>query len=58
MIDGMVMDVVEDICVFDELMFDFFCDCVVSVVGWLLVRIFGMLEVEGIMLLYYFGCVL
>jgi len=55
MIDGMVMDVTEDICTLDETMLDLYCDRVASSAGRLSVKIFGMAERPGCDLAHHLG---
>ncbi|HTI17609.1 MAG TPA: presqualene diphosphate synthase HpnD [Trinickia sp.] len=55
MIDGMAMDVAEDICAPDEAMLDLYCDRVASAAGRLSVRIFGMPEEPGRQLSHHLG---
>lgn len=54
-IDGMEMDVPEDIRAPDLATLDLYCDRVASAVGRLSVRIFGMPEEDGILLAYHLG---
>ena len=54
-IDGMAMDVAEDIVAPDLATFDLYCDRVASAVGRLSVKVFGMDEAPGIELAYHLG---
>jgi len=54
-IDGMAMDVAEDIVAPDLDTFDLYCDRVASAVGRLSVKVFGMDEAPGIELAYHLG---
>jgi presqualene diphosphate synthase len=54
-IDGMAMDVAEDIVGPDLATFDLYCDRVASAVGRLSVKVFGMDAAPGIELAYYLG---
>src|SRR5436309_2334365 len=54
-IDGMEMDVLEDIRVPDEATLDTYCNRVASAVGRLSVRVFGMEEQDGIALAHHLG---
>jgi phytoene synthase len=54
-IDGMEMDVVEDIRAPDFATLDLYCDRVASAVGRLSVRVFGMDEEPGIELAHHLG---
>jgi presqualene diphosphate synthase len=54
-IDGMEMDVLEDICAPDEATLDVYCNRVASAVGRLSVRVFGMGEQDGIALAHHLG---
>ena len=54
-IDGMAMDVAEDIVAPDLNTFDLYCDRVASAVGRLSVKVFGMDEAPGIELAYHLG---
>ncbi|HEX4180060.1 MAG TPA: presqualene diphosphate synthase HpnD [Caulobacteraceae bacterium] len=54
-IDGMAMDVAEDIVGPDLATFDLYCDRVASAVGRLSVKVFGMDEAPGIKLAYHLG---
>jgi presqualene diphosphate synthase len=54
-IDGMEMDVVEDIRAPDFATLDLYCDRVASAVGRLSVRVFGMDEEPGIKLAHHLG---
>ena len=54
-IDGMKMDVVQDIRAPDWATLDLYCDRVASAVGRLSVRIFGVDESNGIQLSYHLG---
>ncbi|MBX9795748.1 presqualene diphosphate synthase HpnD [Sphingomonas sp.] len=54
-IDGMAMDVAEDIRWPDFETLDLYCDRVASAVGRLSVKIFGMTEEEGIPLAHHLG---
>jgi squalene synthase HpnD len=54
-IDGMEMDVVDDIRAPDDATLDTYCNRVASAVGRLSVRVFGMEEQEGIALAHHLG---
>jgi squalene synthase HpnD len=54
-INGMMMDVAEDICAPDWEMLDLYCDRVASAVGRLSVRIFGIDETNGLQLAHHLG---
>jgi phytoene synthase len=54
-IDGMAMDVAEDIVAPDLATFDLYCDRVASAVGRLSVKVFGMEAEPGIELAYHLG---
>ncbi len=54
-IDGMEMDVLDDIRAPDEAMLDLYCDRVASAVGRLSVKVFGMPEEDGIALAHHLG---
>jgi phytoene synthase len=54
-IDGMEMDVLDDIRAPDLATLDLYCDRVASAVGRLSVRVFGMPEDEGIALAHHLG---
>src|SRR5262249_52054855 len=54
-IDGMEMDVPQDIRAPDMATLDLYCDRVASAVGRLSVRVFGMGEEDGIALAYHLG---
>jgi presqualene diphosphate synthase len=54
-IDGMEMDVIEDIRAPDEVTLDVYCNRVASAVGRLSVRVFGMEEQDGIALAHHLG---
>lgn len=54
-IDGMEMDVPADIRAPDAATLDLYCDRVASAVGRLSVRVFGMPEVDGILLAHHLG---
>jgi phytoene synthase len=54
-IDGMAMDVAEDIVGPDLATFDLYCDRVASAVGRLSVKVFGMDPAPGIELAYHLG---
>jgi phytoene synthase len=54
-IDGMAMDVAEDIVGPDLATFDLYCDRVASAVGRLSVKVFGMDEAPGIKLAWHLG---
>ena len=54
-IDGMEMDVVDDIRAPDEATLDAYCNRVASAVGRLSVRVFGMEEQDGIALAHHLG---
>jgi phytoene synthase len=54
-IDGMEMDVVEDIRAPDWAKLDRYCDCVASAVGRLCVKVFGLARAEGVELAHHLG---
>jgi squalene synthase HpnD len=54
-IDGMDMDVAEDICAPDLAMLDLYCDRVASAVGRLAVKVFGMDDGPGFALAHHLG---
>ena len=54
-IDGMVMDVVADVCAPDAATLDLYCDRVASAVGRLAVRVFGLDEETGLALAHHLG---
>jgi len=54
-IDGMAMDVAEDICAPDEATLDLYCERVASAVGRLSIKIFGMEEESGFRLAHHLG---
>ncbi len=54
-IDGMEMDVPQDIRAPDLATLDLYCDRVASAVGRLSVRVFGLAEADGIQLAYHLG---
>jgi squalene synthase HpnD len=54
-IDGMAMDVAEDICAPDEATLDLYCERVASAVGRLSIKIFGMDEEPGFRLAHHLG---
>ena len=54
-IDGMQMDVDEDIVAPDAATLDLYCDRVASAVGRLSVRVFGLPEEKGVALAYHLG---
>ena len=54
-IDGMEMDVKDDIRAPDLATLDLYCDRVASAVGRLSVKIFGMTETEGLLLAHHLG---
>ena len=54
-IDGMEMDVVDDIRAPDEATLDIYCNRVASAVGRLSVRVFGMEEQDGVALAHHLG---
>ena len=54
-IDGMDMDVAEDIRAPDLAALDLYCDCVASAVGRLSVKVFGMDDGPGFALAYHLG---
>jgi phytoene synthase len=54
-IDGMAMDVAEDIVGPDLATFELYCDRVASAVGRLSVKVFGMDQAPGIELAYHLG---
>ena len=55
LIDGMTMDVQEDICAPDLAKLDLYCDRVASAVGRLAIKVFGMGETPGFRLAYHLG---
>jgi phytoene synthase len=55
LIDGMAMDVAEDICGPDLATLDLYCDRVASAVGRLSIKIFGMDEGPGFALAHHLG---
>ena len=54
-VDGMEMDVPQDIRAPDLATLDLYCDRVASAVGRLSVRVFGLAEADGILLAYHLG---
>jgi phytoene synthase len=54
-VDGMEMDVPQDIRAPDLATLDLYCDRVASAVGRLSVRVFGIAEADGILLAYHLG---
>jgi presqualene diphosphate synthase len=54
-IDGMEMDVPQDIRAPDLATLDLYCDRVASAVGRLSVRVFGLPEEDGVLLAYHLG---
>lgn len=54
-IDGMEMDVAEDICAPDMATLDLYCDRVASAVGRLSIKVFGMDEEPGFRLAHHLG---
>ncbi len=54
-IDGMEMDVPQDIRAPDLATLDLYCDRVASAVGRLSVRVFGLAEADGILLAHHLG---
>jgi squalene synthase HpnD len=54
-IDGMEMDVVEEIRAPDWAKLDRYCDCVASAVGRLCVNVFGLARAEGVELAHHLG---
>ncbi|HWE06507.1 MAG TPA: presqualene diphosphate synthase HpnD [Rhizomicrobium sp.] len=54
-IDGMAMDVAEDICAPDAATLDLYCERVASAVGRLSIKIFGMDEEPGFRLAHHLG---
>jgi phytoene synthase len=54
-IDGMAMDVAEDICAPDMSFLDLYCDRVASAVGRLSIKVFGMDEEPGFRLAHHLG---
>jgi squalene synthase HpnD len=54
-VDGMEMDVPQDIRAPDLAMLDLYCDRVASAVGRLSVRVFGLAEDDGIQLAHHLG---
>jgi len=54
-VDGMEMDVPQDIRAPDFAMLDLYCDRVASAVGRLSVRVFGLTEDDGILLAHHLG---
>ena len=54
-IDGMEMDVIEDIRAPDWAKLDRYCDCVASAVGRLCVNVFGLARAEGVELAHHLG---
>jgi phytoene synthase len=54
-IDGMEMDIPQDIRAPDFATLDLYCDRVASAVGRLSVRVFGLPEIDGVQLAYHLG---
>jgi len=54
-VDGMEMDVVEDIRAPDWATLDRYCDCVASAVGRLCVNVFGLQRADGLELAHHLG---
>jgi phytoene synthase len=54
-IDGMEMDIPQDIRAPDFATLDLYCDRVASAVGRLSVRVFGLAEIDGIQLAHHLG---
>jgi phytoene synthase len=54
-LDGMDMDVAEDIAAPDLATLDLYCERVASAVGRLSIKVFGMEEVRGFMLAHHLG---
>jgi phytoene synthase len=54
-VDGMEMDVPQDIRAPDLATLDLYCDRVASAVGRLAVRVFGLAEADGILLAHHLG---
>ena len=54
-VDGMEMDVPQDICAPDLATLDLYCDRVASAVGRLSVRVFGLPRDDGILLAHHLG---
>ncbi|MGP2481189.1 squalene/phytoene synthase family protein, partial [Listeria monocytogenes] len=54
-VDGMEMDVPQDIRAPDMATLDLYCDRVASAVGRLSVRVFGLPEQDGIQLAHHLG---
>ncbi len=54
-VDGMEMDVPQDIRAPDTATLDLYCDRVASAVGRLSVRVFGLAEADGILLAHHLG---
>lgn len=54
-IDGMEMDVVEDIRAPEWAKLDRYCDCVASAVGRLCVNVFGLARTDGVELAHHLG---
>src|ERR1700758_4043420 len=54
-IDGMEMDVIEDIRAPDWAKLDRYCDCVASAVGRLCVNVFGLARADGVELAHHLG---
>ena len=54
-VDGMEMDVLQDIRAPDLAMLDLYCDRVASAVGRLSVRVFGLAQEDGILLAHHLG---
>jgi phytoene synthase len=55
LIDGMAMDVAEDICAPEIAVLDLYCDRVASAVGRLSIKVFGMDEEPGFSLAHHLG---
>src|SRR4029079_8099765 len=54
-VDGMEMDVPQDVRAPDLATLDLYCDRVASAVGWLSVRVFGFGEADGVLLAHHLG---
>ena len=54
-VDGMEMDVPQDICAPDLATLDLYCDRVASAVGRVSVRVFGLPEADGVLLAHHLG---
>lgn len=55
LVDGMAMDVTEDICAPDLATLDLYCDRVASAVGRLSIKVFGMEDEPGFRLAHHLG---